>query len=146
MCEEITNATIVVPRAIVFTYVTQGALGLGLLLAVLFYINDLTTVLKPPSGYAFIEIFLQATGSAAGTATMVSIVTTMQFVATVSNVAAASRMLWAFSRDKGIPGWKLISRVRDHKCLYMKSPILILLTTNRLSGGLRFPSGLFFLP
>ncbi|MCJ1241866.1 hypothetical protein MMC14_009872 [Varicellaria rhodocarpa] len=133
MCEEITNATIVVPRAIVFTYVTQGALGLGLLLAVLFYINDLTTVLKPPSGYAFIEIFLQATGSAAGTATMVSIVTTMQFVATVSNVAAASRMLWAFSRDKGIPGWKLISRVERRTTIPLWSVLLTITISCLLS-------------
>ena len=113
MSEEIQNAPIVVPRAIVFTYISNGAMGFGILLAALFCFNDLGAVLHPRSDFAFIEIFLQATNSVGGTAMMGCIVTVMQLCATVSILASSSRMLWSFARDRGMPGWRIIQRVRS---------------------------------
>lgn len=112
MSEEIQNATIVVPRALVFSYFYNGLLGLGMLLALLYAYNDLNILENPPQKYAFIELCYQVTHSVAGTAVMVSLVLIMQFCATVSVQTSASRMLWSFSRDMGVPGWRVLRRVR----------------------------------
>ena len=111
MSEEIQNAAVIVPRSIVLSYFYNGILGLGMVLAVLFARGDLSTLENPPSGYAFIEVYYQATHSIAGTAVMVSFVLIMQFCATISVQTSASRMLWSFSRDRGVPGWKILRQV-----------------------------------
>jgi len=111
MCEEIKNASVVVPRAMVWSIFINGILGFGMLLGVLFCIGDLDTILSTPTGFPFMAIFLQSTGSQSGALTMVSIVVILAVLATISWVASASRMLWSFARDRGVPGWQLISKV-----------------------------------
>ena len=113
MSEEIQNAANIVPKSIVLSYFYNGLLGLGMILAMLFARGDLSTLEDPPSGYAFIEIYYQATHSVAGTAVMASFILIMQFCATISVQTSASRMLWSFSRDMGVPGWKVLRRVRS---------------------------------
>ena len=111
MSEEIENASIIVPRAIMASYVVSGVTAFASLVAVLFCTNDIDAALKSPTGYPFMEILLSATGSTAGTIILLAIITVMDVVASVSCMASASRQLWSFSRDRGVPGWKLISRV-----------------------------------
>ena len=113
MSEEIQNAANIVPKSIVLSYFYNGLLGLGMILAMLFARGDLSTLENPPSGYAFIEIYYQATHSVAGTAVMASFILIMQFCATISVQTSASRMLWSFSRDMGVPGWNVLRRVRS---------------------------------
>ena len=49
----------------------NGTLGFAMLLALLFCLGDLTDALDTLTGYPFIEIFYQATGSNAGASAMV---------------------------------------------------------------------------
>ena len=111
MCEEIKNAQNVVPRAIVLSYIVNGLIGFAIVLAALLRSGDLDSLLDPPSGYAFISIFSEALHSVAGATVLVCIITVMQIVAAVSNFAAASRMLWSFARDRGVPGWRIVQKV-----------------------------------
>lgn len=111
MSEEIQNAPVIVPRAIMFTYLSNGLLGFALMIATLFAIGDLDRALDPPTGFAFIEIFLQATNSIPATTIMVAVITIMQLCATVSILASSSRMFWSFARDRGVPGWRILQRV-----------------------------------
>ena len=54
------------------------------------------------------------------------IIVITQIFATVGIVATASRMLWAFAREGGLPGSKWISRVSFRlPTLHADSPILI---------------------
>ncbi|MCJ1393349.1 hypothetical protein MMC18_006222 [Xylographa bjoerkii] len=129
MSEEIQNAPVIVPRAIVFTYFFNGILGLGILIATLFCISDLDVVLEPPSGFAFIEIFRQTTYSTAGTTIMVSIITIMQLAATVSILTAASRQLWSFARDRGVPRWRILEKVDQRTTI----PIWSVVATTAIS-------------
>ncbi|KAJ5921569.1 choline transport protein [Penicillium verhagenii] len=71
----------------------------------------MSEALESATGYPFMSIFLQATGSVAGTAVMCSIITTMGITTSVGMLASASRQLWAFARDRGIPGWRVWSQV-----------------------------------
>jgi len=111
MSEEIQNAPTVVPWSILFSIIVNGALAFAMMIATLFITTDLETALKSPTGYPFMEIFVQATGSVAGAATMASIITVMQLFANVGLLASCSRMSWSFARDRGLPGHKALARV-----------------------------------
>ncbi|XHF97054.1 hypothetical protein AWENTII_000658 [Aspergillus wentii] len=111
MSEEIDNAPVVVPRSIMLSVLINGALGFSMLIAMLFSLGDIDTALDSPTGYPFMQIFLQATGSVAGTTVLCSIITIMGMCTSVGMLASTSRQFWSFARDRGIPGWKLWSEV-----------------------------------
>ncbi|CRG91109.1 Choline transport protein [Talaromyces islandicus] len=111
MAEETQNAPKIVPISIMFSVVLNGIIGFGMLIASLFCLGNLDEDIQSPTGYPFMAIFLSGTGSVAGATTMASIVSVMGICATTGMLATASRMFWAFSRDRGIPGWRLWSKV-----------------------------------
>jgi choline transport protein len=111
MSEEIRNPSLVVPRSIMLSVVINGSLGFAMVVALLFCIGNVDDALATNTGYPFMEIFLQATQSVSGAATMASIVTVLALCATVGILASTSRMFWAFARDRGLPGWRTLQRV-----------------------------------
>ena len=111
MSEEIQNASVVVPKSIMLSTLINGTLGLSIIIAILFCMGNVQDALDTPTGFPFFEIFLQATDSLAGTTVMISLCIVMALAAPAGLLAAASRMCWSFSRDHGLPGWRLIARV-----------------------------------
>ena len=111
MSEEIENAPLVVPRSILTTYILNGAVGFAMLIASLFSIQDVDAALNSPTDYPFMQIFLTATGSTGGAITMSVIIAIMEICATTTSLAATSRQFWSFSRDRGVPAWKIFSQV-----------------------------------
>lgn len=111
MAEEVKNAAVNVPRSMFFTIFVNGALVFGSIIALLYSIGDVDAALNSPTGWPFIEIFYQATQSKGGATAMTSVLIVLIVCATFGYVASASRQLWAFARDRGVPGWQLISRV-----------------------------------
>ncbi|KAJ5086877.1 amino acid permease [Penicillium alfredii] len=121
MAEEVSNASRVIPQAMMLAVGINGCLGFGMLIAVLFCVGDLEKALKSPTGYPFMDIFYQATGSLSGSLTMCSIVLLIYCCALMGLLAAASRQLWSFSRDRGVPGWRWWSQVSPVQQLPMYS-------------------------
>ncbi|EAS33164.3 GABA permease [Coccidioides immitis RS] len=112
MSEEIQRPSVIVPRSIMLTLVINGSLGFGMIIAVLFCTQDIDAALDSPTGFPFMEIFRQATSpSVGGAAAMASIITALAMCANVGFLASASRMVWSFARDRGLPGWRILSRV-----------------------------------
>jgi len=128
MSEEIQNAATVVPKAIVFSIVLNGVMGFGIALALLFCIGDIDAALHTKTHFPFIEIFYQAVGSITGAALMTSIIITLSLCATVGIVASASRQLWAFSRDRAVPGWGHIQRVNSKSAIPVLAVSLTVVT------------------
>ncbi|KAJ5098388.1 choline transport protein [Penicillium argentinense] len=124
MSEEITNASTAVPASIMLSVLINGSLGFGMLLAMLFCLGDIELALQSPTGYPFMSIFLQATGSVVGTAVMCSIITTMGISTSVGMLATTSRQFWSFARDRGIPGWRLWSQVHGQNRVPVYSVLL----------------------
>lgn len=112
MSEEIHNASTIVPRSMMASIMLNGALGFGMLIATLFCLGDIQAALKTTTGYPFIEIFYQATGSIGGSTAMASVISVLGLCATIGFLASCSRLTWAFARDRGLPGWRLLSKVR----------------------------------
>lgn len=109
MSEEVHNAAVVVPWAIIFSIVLNGALGFGMLLAALFRLGDPDVVFATAS--PFMAIFQQAVGANGGANAMIAIIIVLAFSALISITAGASRMAWSFARDRGLPGWQYLSKV-----------------------------------
>lgn len=112
MAEESGNATVAIPRAIMFSVLINGTLGFTMLIATLFCMGDVDAALDTPTGYPFIEIFRQATDSVTGAVGMSSILLIIAVCSVIGLLAATSRQFWSFARDRGIPGWRLWSHVR----------------------------------
>ena len=111
MAEEIEDAAVVIPRSMIASVVVNGALGFSIIIAVLFCLGDQEAALNTPTKYPFIEIYTQAVQSKAGGSAMTAVIIWAMIFANVGLLAAASRMLWAFAREKGLPGHKYLARV-----------------------------------
>lgn len=113
MSEEVKNASSVVPISMLWSITFSGVVGLAMYIALLFSISDLDAALSTSFTYPFIQILLDALNSVAGTAVMLMIMIIIDMALVMSCVAAASRMLWSFARDKGVPGWQWLRQVRQ---------------------------------
>ncbi|KAI9677807.1 MAG: hypothetical protein M1822_008119 [Bathelium mastoideum] len=111
MSEEIRDAARVVPKAMVTSLVLSGVVGLGAMIAVVFCLGNIEEVLNTQFNFPFVQVFIQATNSTAGTAVMVAVIIVLDLGLVISCVAAGSRQLWSFSRDRGVPGWSFFSKV-----------------------------------
>ncbi|KAK3644233.1 hypothetical protein LTR56_009770 [Elasticomyces elasticus] len=73
MSEEIRDASIVLPRATMWSILVNGAFGWVMVITFAFIAGDPLYIVDSPTGYPFIEAFYNATGSKAGTSVMVGI-------------------------------------------------------------------------
>jgi amino acid transporter len=91
----------------------SGVVGWIVLLAITFAATDVGFVNDPENGFGLgssLAIFDSALGSA-GAKAVILIAVIGQLFCGMSCVTAASRMCFAFSRDRAVPGWQLWSRV-----------------------------------
>lgn len=75
--------------------------------------TDIPALLDSKTGFPFLQLFYDVTKSNAATAVMAAIVIITLILAVVSEVATASRQIWAFARDDGLPFSKFLRRVRS---------------------------------
>lgn len=112
MSEEVANASTVIPNALMISVGINGCLGFGMIIVMMFCTDaDLGGTIGKATGYNFMGIFMEATNSVPGSLTMCAIVITIYVCSLMGLLAAASRQLWSFSRDRGVPGWRLWSQV-----------------------------------
>lgn len=131
MSEEMDNPAVGVPTAMVGSVVINGLTGFAFLLTILFCTQDFEAALASPTRYPIMEIFRQATrGSLVGGTVMSAFIALMATHATIPLMAAASRMVWAFARDKGLPFSSALSRVPTSR--FHQVPVTALLAVTGL--------------
>ncbi|KAI9700999.1 MAG: hypothetical protein M1836_001667 [Candelina mexicana] len=114
MAEEIKDASIIVPRCMIWTAVLNATLGFIILITYCFCITDLQGALNSPTGalgYPYISVFYGATNSKGGTVAMTSILIALLLCCCISILATASRQTFAFARDNGLPFSPFFSKV-----------------------------------
>lgn len=79
-----------------------------------FCIGNLDEAIAPSYSYAYIDVFYNSTGSKAGATVMACLIILMCLCSTISNVATASRQMFAFARDRGLPFSGFLARVSQH--------------------------------
>ncbi|CAJ0555292.1 Ff.00g053570.m01.CDS01 [Fusarium sp. VM40] len=125
LSEEMNNAEMGVPRAMVGCLLVNGPLGFAFLLIILFFMGDISAALATPTGFPIIEIFLHMTGSIAAATTMTAMITVMAILATVPLLTAAARIMWAFARDGGLPFSEKIASVDKRRQIPTISIIVV---------------------
>jgi choline transport protein len=103
LAEEMPKPSRNVPIAMVGSVVVNGIIGLGYCIMLLFSLGNLEDLLSTPTGFPFMQLFLNTTGNAAG-ATILSL--TVSLIAIAANAAGCtltSRTYWALARDSGTP-------------------------------------------
>ena len=103
MAEEVEDAGLVVPRAMVWSFFINIPFTFGMLLAYLFCMPSVEDALADPTGFPFIYVFRQATGTANGTVGLTIVMLLLITMITISSMASTSRQTFAFARDKGLP-------------------------------------------
>ncbi|KAL8834566.1 MAG: hypothetical protein Q9170_003694 [Blastenia crenularia] len=109
--EEVKNASETLPRAILWGATLNAILGYVAVLTLCFTMTDIPALLATTTGYPFLQLLYNVTQSFGGTAVMAAIVIITLVCAVVSEVATASRQVWAFSRDDGFPFSKFLRSV-----------------------------------
>lgn len=90
-----------------WSYGGNAILGLIMAVTLIFTLGNIDNILATPTGQPFIQIFFNATQSYVATNVMCAIVIILLCNCCTSEVATASRQIWSFARDKGLPwsGW-----------------------------------------
>ncbi|KAK0304625.1 hypothetical protein LTR82_017132 [Friedmanniomyces endolithicus] len=99
MSEELKDASLQLPKAMMWAILGNGVMGIAMLITFCFCITDLDALLSDGSQYPIIQVLFNATSSYAGTIILGSVLLVLLFFSTVTTVASASRQTWAFSRD-----------------------------------------------
>jgi amino acid transporter len=102
MSEETEKSYVNGPRGILMSIFASMMIGLGLALALTFGIQNYELTLAPESAPAAAQIFLDCSGKVGGSI-LIFIIVFAGFLCGVATVASNSRMLYAFSRDGGLP-------------------------------------------
>src|SRR5271155_1455607 len=111
MSEEVRQARIAVPRALMASVFINGLLGFGMLITVLFCNGNIQNALTPATGFTFMEVFQEALGSNRFATGLTALLLVLFVFCAVAVLAAASRVTWAFARDDGLPGSSWIKKV-----------------------------------
>ncbi|KAH7066031.1 amino acid/polyamine transporter I [Paraphoma chrysanthemicola] len=109
MSDEVRRARVRVPRSMIFSVVVNATMQFLYLLTVLFCIGDVDAVSASP--LPIIQVYYQATGSRAVTTLFLFMFAFILFVSFFNVFASVSRLLWAFSRDNGLPFSRVFAKV-----------------------------------
>lgn len=111
MAEEVANAAVVIPRAIITGMSINSLLGFSMMLTILFCLGDVKSVLNSATGFPFIQVFYDSTHSYAGASVMTAVVIVLTMACSTGITSSSSRMTWSFARDKGLPFSRFLQKV-----------------------------------
>ncbi|KAL4867049.1 hypothetical protein BDV12DRAFT_198531 [Aspergillus spectabilis] len=103
MAEEVKNASITIPRSMVWGTLINGIMAFGYAIAILYFMGNYAEALMTPTGYPIIEIAYQATGSKTATFMLMAAGMLPGWIAFFNGLASVTRLTWAFARDNGLP-------------------------------------------
>ncbi|KID74980.1 uncharacterized protein G6M90_00g055710 [Metarhizium brunneum] len=128
MSEEVRNAASSVPKAMLAVFLCGFVLILPLVVTIVYHIPDIGVALSDRTTYPAVYVLRQAMST--GWITVVLVV--VNFLVVCSNISfltAASRDLYAFSRDKGIPFSDWISKIDPKRPVPRNAAILTSMST-----------------
>ncbi|MER6629021.1 amino acid permease [Streptomyces sp. NPDC000987] len=105
VAEETTDAQTSAPRGIVRSIYVSWAAGFVLIAGLLFAMQDYAATQNTATGVPPAQIFLDVLGASGAKALLLVVIVAMLFCGN-AEVAAASRMVYAFSRSRALPMWQ----------------------------------------
>jgi choline transport protein len=138
--EEVADAGLVVPQVMWWSYLLNLFLGIVILITMLFCIGPLETVLDSDAPY--LQLFTN-TGSTGVALALTIILFFLIYSGNITALATTSREIWAFSRDKGFPFSRQISKMNQHRhvpdnAVYLTTFLTLILCLINLGSNLAF--------
>ena len=115
VAEEVSDAGIVVPRSMIWSYILNIPLTFAILITFLLCIDDVYLAVDSPSGFAFVYVFHKTIGAGAGANVLVHVIVTANLFVAASLFTVTSRQLFAFARDDGVPASGWLAKVRSSR-------------------------------
>ncbi|MFJ9250493.1 amino acid permease [Streptomyces sp. NPDC101776] len=112
VAEETKDAQVSAPRGMVRSIWVSWVAGFVLIAGLLFAMQDYAATQNTATGVPPAQIFLDVLGPSGAKALLLIVIVAMLFCGN-AEVAAASRMIYAFSRSRALPGWKSWRRVNS---------------------------------
>lgn len=110
MAEEVKNAGANVPKAMVWSFVLNGVLGLFFVVSYLFCLPSVEDALSDPTGFPFLYVFRQAV-STGGVNALTIVILILAIDPNIAFNASTSRQTFAFARDNGLPFAQWVAHV-----------------------------------
>jgi len=138
--EEVRDASTVIPRCMVYSYLFNGAMGFGMLLIMLLCTTDLDSTIHSPA--PFVNVFA-STGYPALALILTLILCVLNLGGNIAALTATSREMWAFARDNGLPFARWLSHVNPRSqipvhAILLTSGLAIALCTINLASSIAF--------
>jgi choline transport protein len=111
MAEEVSKSTISVPWSLVTAILLNGVLGFAILVVFLLSAGDFTEILESGATFPFIEILNSRLGSVGAATTLTTMLMFLNACSAIALMSGGSRMIWSFSREQALPGWRWLRRV-----------------------------------
>ncbi|MEV8396060.1 MULTISPECIES: amino acid permease [unclassified Streptomyces] len=135
LSEETSNASVTAARGIVRAIWVSWIAGFALLAGLTFAIQDYEGAQNSATGVPPAQILIDALGTSGATALLLLVIVAQLFCGN-AEVAAASRMVFAFSRDNALPGSALWRRVSSRT----QTPVPAVWLSVIAAGVLALPS------
>lgn len=126
MSDEVVRARQYVPRSMITSVVLNATMQFVYMLTIMFTIGDVDLVSADP--LPIIQVYYQATKSKPATNLFVSMLAIIIFISFFNVFASVSRLLWAFSRDNGLPFSTAFAKVHPKLKIPLNALILIALS------------------
>jgi amino acid transporter len=125
MSEETANASRAAARGVIMSIVVSAVFGYILALGVTFAIQDMDKTAGAGT-FAVKQVYLDALGTTTAKV-MLFITVGAQLFCGMSSITSASRMMYAFSRDRAVPGHWLWRRLNRDRVPYMAAMAIAVL-------------------
>ncbi|KAK7705877.1 hypothetical protein SLS64_007828 [Diaporthe eres] len=133
MSEELQSTSKTIPRSMILTTAVNGLLGWIMVITFAFCLGpNVDDILSSPTGYPLMAVFYNSTKSTASATIMSIFILLMLVSSNLSMVATASRQLFAFARDEGLPFSPWFARVSRNE-LPMNAIVVTFVTSTLLS-------------
>ncbi|PPJ50565.1 hypothetical protein CBER1_06298 [Cercospora berteroae] len=133
MAEEVKDAGKTLPKAMLWSFGFNSVLGFIMAVTMCFTLGDVDSILASKTGFPFIEVFYNVTQSYAGASILTLILILTLTSSAIAEIATASRQLWSFARDRGMPGHTWLSHVTPGWNIPLNAVLISLLVTSLLS-------------
>ncbi|RYP22005.1 hypothetical protein DL765_001911 [Monosporascus sp. GIB2] len=141
MCEEVRSPATQVPKAMVMTIFINTFAGLLFMIPLVFVMPDIQMLLQ--SAQPVPVIIKTAVGHSGGAFALTIPIIVLAIICGIGCTTAASRCIWAFSRDGAIPGSKWWSQV-NHKLDVPVNAMMLSMIVQILLGLIYFGSSTAF--
>ncbi|KAK3723780.1 hypothetical protein LTR37_001661 [Vermiconidia calcicola] len=133
MSEETSDASWAMPRSIMWATYINASLGFLMVITLIFTMGDLVELSKTATGFPFVQLFYNATESYAG-ATVLTVITMLPLWGScIACIATASRQIWAFARDSGVPFSNVVRQIYPRWSIPLNAIIISLFVCIGLS-------------